>query len=156
MNHWNLIETDTHCSNNFVIFLFIPPIHSIYSDFCLLILIRLFTLYSFFFRAVSIPLSYACTFRLSLIWFWVFFHLLYCVCVSQQRTRFTKLIKSNRKVISVPPKTTRCLLYVCHSRWSAGSTTSQAPHCVNPTNPIHGQLYGKSVTRNLIISFREI
>lgn len=45
------METDTQCSNNFVIFLFIPPIHTFYSDFCLLILIRLFTLHSSFLQS---------------------------------------------------------------------------------------------------------
>jgi hypothetical protein len=62
------------------------------------------------------PILCACAFLPVLILFWAFYHSIYFVSVTQQWTRRPELMKSNRKVISVPPKTTQCLLYGCHSR----------------------------------------
>jgi hypothetical protein len=102
------------------------------------------------------PVPCTHTFLPPLIWFWAFIHLTYFVSVAQQWTRRPVLMKSNRRAISVPPKTTQCLLYVCRWRRSQPSAASQAFHCVNPPHPFHGQLSRRNVTSNLIISFREI
>lgn len=154
-NRWNLVDTLTDKRSYksllfvFVFILKLPLLRVSVSVYCHTLHFPLSSL-----RQLQFP--YPCMYvssSINLVLSFLSFNLLRsCLPAAESLSRNNEE-QSQSNFCSFEDKTCRCLLWVCLSRWSQGSPTSQASHCANPPDPLCGQLYRKTVTPCFITFF---